>query len=57
MYVSIHDAIFDTSTDINHASNLLRLMRTIICTNESLCTFYLVGLETDGGSDHNHIHV
>ena len=32
-------------------------MRTSIDTNESLFPLYLVGLEIDGGSDHNHKHV
>ena len=57
MYVSIHDAVFDPSTGIKHPTNLLRVMRTIIVTNESSCTFYLVGLETYGGGNHNHKHI
>ena len=32
-------------------------MRNSIGTNLSSCTFYLVGLETDGGGNHNHKHV
>ena len=44
MYVSVHDAKFDPSTCIKHAANLLLVIRTGIDTNESLCTFYLVGL-------------
>ena len=57
LYVSVHDATFDLSTCIKHTTNLLRVMRNIIGTNESLCTFYFVGLETDGGGNHNHKHV
>ena len=57
MYVSVHDATFYPSNGIKHAANLLRVMSNIIGTNESLCQFYLVGLETDGGGDHNHKHI
>ena len=57
LYVYVHDAIFDPSTGIKHAANLLRVMRTSIVTNESLCPFYLVVLETDGGGNHDHKHV
>ena len=57
LYVSVHDATFYPSTGIKHAANLLRVMSNSIGTNESLCTFYLVGLETDGGGDHNHKHI
>ena len=57
VYVSVHDSIFDPSTSINHTTNLLPVMRTSIGTNESPCPFYLDGLETDGGGDHNHKHV
>ena len=32
-------------------------MSTRIGINESPCPFYLVGLETYGGGDHNHKHV
>ena len=57
VYVSVHNATFDPSTSIKHAANLLRVMRTSICTNESLCPFYLVVLETDGSGNNNHKHV
>ena len=33
------------------------MMRTRIGTNEYLCPFYLVGLKTYGGGNHNHKHV
>ena len=55
--MSVHDAKFDPSTGIKHAANLLHVMRDIIGTNESLCAFYLVGLDTDGDGNHNHKHV
>lgn len=54
VYVSIQDTTFDPSTGIKHAANLLCAMRNSIGTNESSCPFYLIGLETDGSSDHNH---
>ena len=34
VYVSVHDATFDPSTGRNHISNILRVMRTSIGTNE-----------------------
>ena len=52
LYVSVHDATFYPSTGIKHAANLLHVMRNRIGTNKSLCTFHLVGLETDGGGNH-----
>ena len=57
LYVSVHDATFYPSNSIKHAVNLLCVMRTSIGTNESLCPFYLVGLETYGGGNHNHKHI
>ena len=57
MYVSFRYDTFDPSTVIKHAANILCAMRTSIGTNESSCPFYLVGLETDDGGDHNHNHV
>ena len=55
--MSVHDTTLNPSTGINNAVNLLRLMRTIRGTNESSCPFYLVGLDIDGGGDHNHKHI
>ena len=55
--MSFHNKTFDPSTVINHAANMLCVIRTSIGTNESSCPFYLVGLETDDGSDRNHKHV
>ena len=57
LYVYVHDAIFDPSTGIKHAANLLRVMRTSIVTNESLCPFYFIVPKTDGGGDYNHKQV
>ena len=57
VYMSIHDAKLDLSTGIKHASNIFHVMRTIIGTNELLFPFYLVGMKTYGGCDHNHKHV
>ena len=57
VYVSAHNYIFYPSTVTKQATNLSCVMRTRIGTNESSFTFYLVGLEIDGGSDHNHNHV
>ena len=57
MYVSFRYDTFDPSTAIKHAANILCAMRTSIGTNESSFPFYLVGLETDDGGDHNHNHV
>ena len=57
VYVCVHNTTFEPSTGIKHATNLLRVMRTSIGTNESSRPFYLVGLDTDGGGDHNHKHV
>ena len=54
--MSIHNAIFDLSAGIKHAAKLFHVMRTRIYTNESPCPFYLVGLDTDGGGNHNHYH-
>ena len=48
---------FEPSTGINHATNLFCVMKTRIGTNQSLCPFYLVGLETDGGDNHTHKNV
>ena len=56
MYLSVHDATFDPSNGIKRSAKLLHVMRTSIGTNESLCPFYLVGLEIDGVGDHNHKH-
>ena len=56
VYVAIQYATFDPSSGINHSAKLLHVMRTSIDTNESLFPLYLVGLEIDGGSDHNHKH-
>ena len=55
--MSVHDATFDPSTIIKHASNLLRVMITIIGTNESIFPFYLVGLDKDGSGNLNQKHV
>ena len=55
--MSIYGAKFDPSTGIKHATNLFRVVRTSTGTNESSFTLCLVGLDTDGGGDHNHKHV
>ena len=57
VYVSAQNATFDPSTVIRHATNIFCVMRTRIGTNQSLCPFYLVGLETYGDIKHNHKHV
>ena len=57
VYVSFHDATFDSSTVIKHAVNVLCVMRNRIGSNESLCPFHLVGLETDVRGNHNHKQV
>ena len=56
MYVSVHNSIFAPSTGTKHTTNIFRVMRTIIGTNESSFPFYLVGLETYFGGDHSHNH-
>ena len=55
--MSVHNTTFDPLTGMKHAANLLRVMRTSIGTNESLCPFYLFFLEIYGGVNHNHKHV
>ena len=55
--MSVHVATFDPPTGTNHATKLFCVMRTSIGTNESSCTLYLVGLETDGGGNNYHKHV
>ena len=57
MYVYFRYDKFDPSTFINHAANILCVMRTSIGTNESSCPFYLVVLEIDDDCNHNHKHV
>ena len=56
VYLYVHNATFDLSIGIKHATNLLPMMSTNIGTNESSYKFYFVGLDIDGVSNHNHKH-
>ena len=57
IYVSLHDATFDPSNCLKHSANLFRVLRSSLDDTSSSCPFYSVGLETDGGGDHNHKYV